>query len=451
MKEFLKNWFIPSSAIFLTLTVLISSSFATAATSTQEITAQTVSQELAGKSAGDKAQIKSHEISKIGAITKTKNTRYGVDIEVVSISEMTRGVEVLVKAWDANGRQYGFGSNGKIETERVRIINPPILIPDGTTTTVEWVDPVTGDSYTHPKDNFKEDLPGALLESLAQTIRLIGKDGKDIIKGTVGHTTTVVYPDADPETTSADGYTVHNTGLDTNGISWASLTAAAGTDGRANNAEDTAMGIRSAIGSTWRYIARGVFLFDTSSIPDNDTIFSATLSLYGSDKQDNLSISPNINIYSSNPATTTDVVAGDFDSLGSTDFSTPISYTNFSTSSYNNFPLNSSGIGSITKTNISKFGTRNSNYDALGIEPTWSSAVLSFMNVWQAETSGTTEDPKLTISHTATTGYTTVVSDIDYAPTGKISYIQYGSGVNTTYTYDATKLYRLTNILTVKP
>jgi len=41
-----------------------------------------------------------------------------------------------------------------------------------------------------------------------------------------------------------------------------------------------------------------------------------------------------------------------------------------------------------------------------------------------------------------------VVADFDYAPTGQVSYKQFANGVESTYTYDSEKLYRLTNILT---
>jgi hypothetical protein len=44
--------------------------------------------------------------------------------------------------------------------------------------------------------------------------------------------------------------------------------------------------------------------------------------------------------------------------------------------------------------------------------------------------------------------YAPIISDIDYAPTGKPSYIKYGNGVETTYFYDPDMLYRLKNILT---
>lgn len=43
-----------------------------------------------------------------------------------------------------------------------------------------------------------------------------------------------------------------------------------------------------------------------------------------------------------------------------------------------------------------------------------------------------------------------VVTNYDYAPTGSVAFKEFANGVTSTYTYDSSKLYRLTNILTVK-
>ena len=42
-----------------------------------------------------------------------------------------------------------------------------------------------------------------------------------------------------------------------------------------------------------------------------------------------------------------------------------------------------------------------------------------------------------------------IVSDFDYGPHGQVTYKAFGNGVESTYTFDATKLYRLQNILTI--
>jgi hypothetical protein len=45
--------------------------------------------------------------------------------------------------------------------------------------------------------------------------------------------------------------------------------------------------------------------------------------------------------------------------------------------------------------------------------------------------------------------FTYVITDLEHAPTGQVSYKAFGNGVVTTYTYDPNELYRLKNILTI--
>ena len=45
--------------------------------------------------------------------------------------------------------------------------------------------------------------------------------------------------------------------------------------------------------------------------------------------------------------------------------------------------------------------------------------------------------------------FATIINKVDYSPTEAVSFKQFGNAVESTYTYDATKLYRLTNIFTI--
>jgi hypothetical protein len=218
---------------------------------------------------------------------------------------------------------------------------------------------------------------------------------EDIVYPIVVADSSTFYPDADPETNSVDGRALHNEDL----LTWATLVAAAGTWGDANVAFEGVIDIRSsATSDRWRVIQRGIFLFDTSSLPDDAEISAATLSLFGAGKADSLGIIPDVNIYSSNPASNTDVVAGDYDSLGSTAFSTAITYANWVVPGYNDFTLNSSGIAAISKTGISKFGTRNANYDVSETAPSWTSDTYSFLRSYFAE-QGSGYEPKLVVTY----------------------------------------------------
>jgi hypothetical protein len=73
-------------------------------------------------------------------------------------------------------------------------------------------------------------------------------------------------------------------------------------------------------------VKKGIFLFTTSSLPDDATIDAAVLSVNGYQKSDGLSVTPDMNVYSSAPASNTALEAGDFDSLGSTAYATAVAY-----------------------------------------------------------------------------------------------------------------------------
>jgi hypothetical protein len=77
----------------------------------------------------------------------------------------------------------------------------------------------------------------------------------------------------------------------------------------------------------------------------------------------------------------------------------PITYANWSTSAYNDFTFNATGIGNVSKTGFSKFGVRNPNYDVANTPPTWSSGVTSHMQCYFSDEAGTTSDPKLVVTY----------------------------------------------------
>ena len=127
------------------------------------------------------------------------------------------------------------------------------------------------------------------------------------------------------------------------------------------------------------------------------------MSIYGYTKEDGASFAPDTNIFSSSPATNTDLVAGDFAQTGTVAFSTSISYANWSTTGYNDFTLNGSGLANIAKIGISKFCAKNKNYDVDGIAPTWSSNQGAAVNGYLADDTGTTRDPKLVVTYSVAT------------------------------------------------
>jgi len=109
-----------------------------------------------------------------------------------------------------------------------------------------------------------------------------------------------------------DGAVRHSTGSLGSGITWSSLTAAAGTDTYDSLPVLYTNFYADNVSARWRIIFRSIVLFYTASLPDDAVIGSAVLSLYGSSKTDGLSTSPSVNIYSSNPASNTTIESADY-------------------------------------------------------------------------------------------------------------------------------------------
>ena len=361
---------------------------------------------LQNKNAKEKSLIKSREIAKVfknassSELAKFTDETYGVEVEILSLASFSKnnchGVEVLAKAWK-DGQPLGFSKDGSVEVERFRFYNPPIMVDDPNGT----VERVRSNGSIR---KLREDPIAAIKESLAHTIKNTGKISGVIVSGKVGNTVSTFYPDPNVESTSVDGMVEQ----DSTAADFTAIRNAAGTLSRDNSADDTAARLESsninADGFRWRAIRRGIYLFDTSAIDDADSIDSATLSLSGFAKSDALSATPDINIYSSAPASNTALAAGDYDSLGTTAFSTTITYASFDATNYNDFALNASGLAAITKTGVSKFGSRNANYDVADVDPPYVAVSNSSLDVDTADTSGTTSDPKLVVTHTAASG-----------------------------------------------
>lgn len=214
-------------------------------------------------------------------------------------------------------------------------------------------------------------------------------------------TTTTVYPDPNPETTSVDG-TANQSYTIGSGATFATIRAAAG-----NGSDPTSASIYPAglftdnVTNQYRNLYRSIFLFDTSSIGAGQTVSAAVLSLLGDGKGDDATaITPDINIVASTPASNTDIVNGDYTQLGATAFATAITFAGYSTSAYNDFTLNASGIAGVVVTGVSKFGARNDNYDRANSAPaTWTSLTDHYFSCKFADVAGTTSDPKLVVTH----------------------------------------------------
>jgi len=217
-----------------------------------------------------------------------------------------------------------------------------------------------------------------------------------------GTCTATFYPDANPETTSVDGWAQRSSSADE---SWSTIrNNAVGSYGYPSSPVGYIQWIQSnTTANTWRGLNRSYFLFDTSDLPDDTVISEATLSIYGESKVDEgTAIAPSTNIYSGNPDSNTDLTAADYvyTKFGTTPYSTTIPYANWSITGYNDFVFNANGLAAISKIGISKFSGRNANYDVPNTTPSWSGAAFYNHGVkGYFSEQGTGYQPKLVVTY----------------------------------------------------
>lgn len=334
-----------------------------------------------------RASLKGQEIAKIGPQARQRVQFGGADydIEIVSLNAISGGVEVFARAWKG-GEQVGFGKDGTVDIERFRFINPPILVDDPTGDIVfEWVDEITGANTR----KLREDPEEAIKQALVGTIKTVGKKGNNIVQGKVGNTTTTVFATEDGR--------VLRTGTN---LTWADLRDGAGTSTSTGATFTPATLQHGSVTDRFSGMARGIYVFDTSSIGDTDTIDSATFSLYGFAEADASGLNMSMNVFNATPADEGNIVAGDYTQLGTTAFSdTPIAISAYTLEAYNDFAFNATGEAAIDKTGNTPIGTRN-NFDSSNVAPTWSDSAFDFFNAYGMAETGTTKDPKLVVEHT---------------------------------------------------
>jgi hypothetical protein len=207
-----------------------------------------------------------------------------------------------------------------------------------------------------------------------------------------GGSVTTLSPDPSVESTTVDGYAERDTNT---GETWTTTRDGAGTS--ANDSGTEALE-HLFLGGTRRLFRRRAILFDSSSIPDDDTIDSAILSLWYTEVTDDYAGGATA-LVSVSLASNTAVASGDYAiaNWGTTRFSTDEDYTGITTGQYTAITLNSDGLANISKTGITDIGTRN----ALDVDDGDPAADGdSKTKLSSADETGTTQDPKLAVTHT---------------------------------------------------
>jgi hypothetical protein len=359
------------------------------------------------KPASERAAIKSDSIAGTHLCGTYEDKKYGVKVEVKSIKDIGGGVEIMARAWK-DGKQLGFGEDGSVDIERFQIVNPPILVDDPNGTIVrEEVSVVTKEIE---RRTLREDFTEAIKQTLVRIAKAAGVENSKIIPGKVGHTTTTCYPDADPESTSVDGEVSRDVAAA--GEIFSTMRTSAGTSAGPTTSATAVVLEGGTTSNQFRGARRLIHLYDCSAIPDTDTITSAKESLYvySADTSNGLSGQASANsaivVGSSNPASNTNLVAGDYNIAvyGTTEFGRSVQQDALALNDYNDITLNANGIAAISQTSITKFGAQYGwFFDNTTTGITWASNGLQSVAVRSADTAGTTSDPALIVVHSGAT------------------------------------------------
>lgn len=142
-------------------------------------------------------------------------------------------------------------------------------------------------------------------------------------------------------------------------------------------------------------IWRGMLYFNTTALPTNASVSSATIKLYG--KTDMSTTDFDITIVRGAELATPPVVTNYGDLLDETGARAAVVDTaSFTTTDYNSFALNTDGLGDIVAGGVSKFGIRSSN-DISSTLP--SDSTPEYVEFWSSEGPGA-KRPVLQITYT---------------------------------------------------
>ncbi|MEK7564320.1 MAG: FG-GAP-like repeat-containing protein [Patescibacteria group bacterium] len=193
------------------------------------------------------------------------------------------------------------------------------------------------------------------------------------------------------------------------------------------------------------WMARTVLPFDTSSLPDGAVVSSATLYVYVDYKEDGDNDGSDfIRVVQNTTASSTGLINGDYDQVGSIDNptagATDTDITGISTGAYLVIPLNTTGKSWISKTGATKLGLRE-GHDATDNASSINTS-LTGVRIKTANATGTSQDPYLAITYTSLPTSLSVVQDLNYTydANGNILTIindsETDSAKTVTYSYD---------------
>lgn len=213
-----------------------------------------------------------------------------------------------------------------------------------------------------------------------------------------GFDTLTAYPDPDPETSTVDGFVDAYSAA----RSWTDSIAA--TSGTADSTSQAMALYRNTyINANEFELQRGFFLFDTSGIDDAATISAVVISFAASGGATTNADSIALKVVASAPASNTTLADTDFANISDVWFASLAASSWVSTANtYNDLTLDANGRANVSKTGISKFGTRGSLDTSGGADPTGENSVAART----ADRAGTSTDPKLVVTYSTTVDVT---------------------------------------------
>lgn len=218
-----------------------------------------------------------------------------------------------------------------------------------------------------------------------------------------GFSILTAYPDAGTGATTVDGYAAR---VAVGGEAFSTIRSGAGTTVSATGSGFGLINQISAHTSSnlFDQIYRSIFTFDTSSIGASATISAAEIDLNYDGGATGLTVS-GVNIDHVSPAANNSLAASDFNIANWDNVAQATAVNSFTANTYAVFTLNVTGRGNISKTGISRFGSRINN-DLVNSAPTWVSGQDGEHDFTGADNAGTTKDPKLVVTYSTATNVT---------------------------------------------
>lgn len=160
---------------------------------------------------------------------------------------------------------------------------------------------------------------------------------------------------------------------------------------------------------------------------------AAILSLFVNANTNQFAEGHSCGIVAATPASDSSLVTGDYDNFGTTRYATDLTLAGMTTGQYNDWTLNATGLAAISKTATrTKFGIRIDD-DIDNTAPTWASDKFAQCSASSANAAGTTEDPKLVVTHSSVTNYPLTAAQGSYTYTGQASILSWGRKITAAF------------------